>query len=291
MKMAKKLSRRIFLKQIGAISFTGLLTTTLGYMYARYMEPRQLAIQKHIITHPLIPKGFNGTKIVQFSDTHLGFYYSLNQLNDLVTEINYHSPDIVIFTGDLIDNPKQYKQPEHIMNILKKIDAPLGKLAIYGNHDHGGYGTDMYRNIMENAGFQILQNDVRIIKLLDKSEIILAGLDDCILGKPSFDTLSKQMKHDCYTILLAHEPDVAVKAAQYHYHLQISGHTHGGQIKLPFFGPLYTPPLGKKFIEGFYEVNNKKMMLYVNRGLGSTRLPLRFLSKPELTIFTLRSRK
>lgn len=270
------------------MTITGFLTTTVGYMYARYIEPRQLRIEHHDIRHPLIPKGFDGMKIIQFSDTHLGYNYHLHQLTELITEINRQMPDIVIFTGDLIDNPNQYKQQKKIIPILDKVDAPLGKFAIYGNHDHGGYGTNIYRNIMESAGFKILRNEIRFIHLLDNSQIRFAGLDDSMLGQPNFKPLSNKLEFDCYTILLAHEPDIATEASQYHCHFQISGHTHGGQIKIPFFGPLYTPPLGKQFIEGFYEVGSKKMKLYVNRGIGTTRIPLRFLSKPELTVFTLR---
>jgi predicted MPP superfamily phosphohydrolase len=287
--MNRKLTRRGFLKQIVSFSITGLLTTTGGYMYARYIEPKQLIIEYHKITHPLIPKGFNGTKIIQFSDTHIGYHYQLHQLNDLIMKINEQSPDIVIFSGDLIDNPNKYTHSKDIIPIMKKITAPLGKLAIFGNHDHGGYGTNIYRHIIQQADFILLQNQIYSIKLLDNSQIALAGLDDCLLGKPSFNTLLSKRFDSIYTILLAHEPDIAEKASQYNYHLQLSGHTHGGQIKIPFLGPLYTPPLGKKFVEGFYEVGPNKMKLYVSRGLGTTRIPLRFLSKPELTIFTLSS--
>lgn len=287
--MDKKLTRRSFFKKVISYSITGVLTTTLGYSYARYFEPKQLDILKKEIAHPLIPKGFNGAKIIQFSDTHLGFSYSLSQLERLVANLNGFSPDIVIFTGDLIDKPHQYKKAKSIIPILKNIEAPLGKLAIFGNHDHGGNGTNIYRSIMEAAGFRILQNESVRIKLIDNSQIIIAGIDDCILGKPSIQQALPKQSNTTYTILLAHEPDIATEAAEYNIHLQISGHSHGGQIKIPLYGPLYTPPLGEKYFEGLYVVGKNKMQLYVNRGLGTTRLPLRFLSKPELTIFTLRA--
>ncbi len=288
--MSKKISRRTFIKKTIGSLFTLLAAGAGGYYYAREIEPRLLDINRYTIRHSLIPKGFDDFKIVQFSDTHLGFQYTIKQLDKLINRINRLQPDIVFFTGDLMDEPNKYPNSDEIIPILTKVNAPFGKFAIYGNHDHGGYGTDIYKNIIEKSGFMLLQNAAFEIKLLDNSMIHLIGLDDAMLGKPDLAKATVDLPSDTYKILLAHEPDMAELAVTEGIHLQLSGHSHGGQVKVPFIGALVTPPYSELYYEGFYKIGDKQnpLTLYVNRGLGTTRLPFRFLSKPELTLFTLK---
>lgn len=287
--MTKKWSRRTFIKKIMGSILTIAATGTGGYYYAREIEPKLLDINRHAIAHSHIPKSFDQFKMIQFSDTHLGFQYTLKQLEKLIDRINSLNPDIIFFTGDLMDEPNKYKNSEQIIPILLKLNAPFGKFAVYGNHDHGGYGTDIYMNIMNKSGFILLQNDSHEIQLLDHSRIHIIGLDDAMLGKPDLTKAMDGIPLDTYKILLAHEPDLAEMGVGQGIHLQLSGHSHGGQVKIPFFGALITPPYSELYYEGFYELGSSQepMTLYVNRGLGTTRLPFRFLSKPELTVFTL----
>ncbi|PMC35111.1 metallophosphoesterase [Bacillus sp. UMB0899] len=285
--MTKLYSRRSFLKGLFSITIGGILTGASGYTYARYFEPSFLEINKLKITHPKIPKSFDGFKIVQFSDTHLSEYFTIDRLKTIVGKINSLNPDVLFFTGDLMDEPNQYTQIKEIVPILEKLEAPFGKFAVYGNHDHGGYGTDIYRNVITMAGFTVLQNEVKNISMLDGNKISISGIDDLMLGKPSYEGTLGNLNENTFNILLAHEPDAALKSKNYPVHLQLSGHSHGGQVQLPFYGPLITPPYATEYFEGMYDVGNMK--LYVNRGLGTTRLPFRFLSVPELTQITLLS--
>jgi predicted MPP superfamily phosphohydrolase len=287
--MTKLYSRRSFLKGLFSFSFASFLTAAGGYIYARYIEPALLDSVKLSITHPKIPKSFDGFKIVQFSDTHLSDYFTLKRLDTIVKTINKHSPDLLFFTGDLMDEPNQYTQINKIVPVLEKLNAPFGKYAVYGNHDHGGYGTDIYKNVITMSGFTLLQNEVVNVSKNDGSKIGIAGLDDLMLGKPSYEGTLGNLNNDLFNILLAHEPDAALEAKSFNVDLQLSGHSHGGQIQVPFYGPLITPPYSTVYSEGMYDVD--RMKLYVNRGLGTTRLPFRFLSTPEITIFTLYSGK
>lgn len=197
--------------------------------------------------------------------------------------------DIIFFTGDLMDEPNKYSEQGAIPPLLKRLNAPFGKFAIYGNHDHGGYGTDIYKSIMNESGFTLLQNEFNRITLLDGSQIYVLGLDDAMLGKPDLTALIPEIPAESYKILLCHEPDLADNVLVHGVQLQLSGHSHGGQIKIPFLGPLVTPPLSEKYHEGFYKIENElnQLTLYVNRGIGTTRLPFRFHSKPEVTVFHL----
>ena len=288
--MAKKQTRRTFLKRTFGSFLTVLGLSSGGYLYANRIEPSLIDIQEHNIKHPLIPNSFDGIKMIQFSDTHLGFQYNLHQFNKLVEKINSLQPDIILFTGDLMDEPNQYTEINKLIPILKNLQAPLGKFCIFGNHDHGGYGSEIYRNIMETTNFTVLLNDSAQVKLKDGSKIYLLGIDDAMLGKPNLPLTLKNVPTDSFKILLSHAPDLAETAVQYPIHWQLSGHSHGGQIKIPFFGALVTPPFGQIYPEGLYSIGeNNPLSLYVNRGIGTTRLPFRFMSKPELTVFTLES--
>ncbi|KMJ58439.1 metallophosphoesterase [Bacillus sp. LL01] len=281
-----KVTRRGFFKRIFTVAFTAFLTSGIGYYYARYIEPKQMNKLNYTITHKDIPESFSGIKIAQFSDTHVGHHFNKTDLEKVVRKINEEKPDIVFFTGDLMDNPLEYDRSYNLIEILGKIKAPLGKFTIFGNHDHGGYGTETYEEIMEKSKFTVLKNENTYVELIDGSRIYIAGVDDLMLGRPDFRETLRDIPDDAYTILLAHEGDAADSIAkQFQVNLQLSGHSHGGQVQLPFFGPLITPPLGSKFYEGFHQFDD--MTLYVNKGLGTTRQPYRFLAPPEITFFTL----
>lgn len=286
--MPKKVSRRTFLKRIFGTFLTTIGLSAGGYLYAGRVEPNLLKVNKHNLTHKDIPNMFDQLKIVQFSDTHLGFQYTLEQLVNLVDDINNMKPDILFFTGDLLDEPNKYVGTEKVISVLRKLQAPLGKYAVYGNHDHGGYGTDIYRNIMEEAEFTLLQNQSSKLQI-GEEHIYLLGIDDAMLGRPDINEALLDIPNDSYKILLSHAPDLADSAALFNIQLQLSGHSHGGQIQIPFLGALVRPPFAEKYVEGFYTIGTEApLTLYVNRGLGTTRLPFRFLSVPELTVFTLK---
>lgn len=284
--MTKKISRRTFLKRIGKGTVATFITGMVGHFYLKYLEPKWIEITHQKISHSLIPSSFNNFKIVQFSDTHLGFHMDFEQFEAIIERITREHADCIIFSGDLIDNLLTFFEYERVIILLSKLQAPYGKFAVYGNHDHGGWGTEKYAEIMTASGFQLLHNDSVFIEKEEKARIILAGIDEPILGTPDILQTIKNKPSDHFTILISHAPDLADEVKHFPIHFQMSGHTHGGQVQMPFVGPLITPPMGKKYTEGLYEIS-PNFSLYVNRGLGTTRLPYRFLSRPEITIYTL----
>ncbi|MDQ0217270.1 metallophosphoesterase [Peribacillus cavernae] len=285
--MEKNISRRAFIKRaFGAILAVSGISFGSRY-YCHEIEPKWLDIATISISNPLIPKGFNGLRIVQFSDTHLGFQFQLSDLEYVTRKINALNPDVIFFTGDLMDEPNQYRFQKEIIPVMKQLQAPLGKFCIYGNHDHGGYGSEIYSSIMQKADFQVLRNSNANISLLNGESIYVAGIDDPMLGHYDFESTLKDIPKKTYTILLSHAPDLADTSTKYEIHLQLSGHSHGGQVQIPFAGALITPPFAEKYKEGTFEIG--KLKLHVNRGLGTTRLPYRFLSRPEITVYELHS--
>lgn len=287
--MNEKISRRKFLKRSGKIAIGTILAGVLGHTYSKYIETKWVEMTRFSIRHPYISPQLSGFKIVQFSDTHLGFHFSQKDLEGIISKIRKESPDLIIFSGDLVDNLLSFIEINETIINLSSLNAPYGKFAVFGNHDHGGWGSEKYRDIMAAAGFTILQNEsVPILKSSDTG-FNLVGIDDAMLGLPDIQKAMEQTNPTLFTLLISHAPDTADQAVQYNIHYQISGHTHGGQVQVPFLGPLITPPHGKNYVEGFYNVSDK-LTLYVNRGLGTTRLPYRFLSRPEMAVITLENK-
>ncbi|RLQ90601.1 metallophosphoesterase [Falsibacillus albus] len=286
--MGITISRRKFIKKLMATYFSVVAINALFYYYSKNIETRRINITQIPIFNKKIPVEFNGFRILQFSDTHLGFQYSINQLKKHLLLMKQLSPHLILFTGDLMDVPNQYDHIDHLSSYLTDLHAPFGKIGIYGNHDHGGYGTDIYRKVMNKSGFRLLKNEGIDISTASGASIHIAGLDDAMLGTPNIQKALRNEKKGQFTILLSHAPDLADAVSVEGADLQLSGHSHGGQIKLPFYGPVVTPPYARKYIEGMYHINQKyPLTLYVNRGLGTTRLPFRFLSIPEISLFTL----
>ncbi|MFS0782486.1 metallophosphoesterase [Bacillus sp. 1P06AnD] len=281
------LSRRDFIKKI--LTYI-LIALGWGYgikWYSKYVEPFWLESSVFSINDSIIPKSFHQSRIVQFSDTHLGFHFSIRQLKKTVKTINSLQPDLIIFTGDLMDEPGSFKKSQHIIPVLRSLKATYGKIAIYGNHDHGSNGTILFRDIMEASQFKVLRNENMAITSKAGESIYIAGIDEPMIGTPDWYKTLRHIPSDQFCLLLSHAPDLADSASKKGVHAQLSGHSHGGQIQIPFAGPLITPPYAKKYYEGSYMVNSMK--LFVNRGLGTTRIPYRFFSRPEVTSITLLS--
>lgn len=284
------MNRRSFLKKLIGSTLTLLGISGGTYYYARNIEPGLLTIKQESIASTKIPSSFHNIKIVQFSDTHIGFHYTLDQFQELTEKINQLKPDIIVFTGDLVDAPDDYKWDNRIIYLLKSLQAPYGKFWVFGNHDHGGYGTEIVQSVMNEANFTLLKNSHQVIEI-DHDRIILAGIDDVILGQPDLQKAIENTNPELLTILLAHEPDFADKTVNFPVDVQLSGHSHGGQVRLPFIGHLYTPTYAEKYVDGKYMFETSGLHLFVSRGIGTTRLPYRFLCVPEISLYTLKSKE
>jgi predicted MPP superfamily phosphohydrolase len=275
-----------------ALTFCSILLFLGGTgFYAVEIEPNTLSVTRINIVNKQVKQSFNGLKIVQFSDTHLGPDFTVDQLQALVDRIHLLQPDIVVFTGDLMDQYNEYgsQNREQAQKVLASIKAPLGKFAVYGNHDRGGGGNRVYKRYMEGAGFIVLVNEVHTLTSAAGEKLTLAGLDDFLLGKPQIKHTLQSLRTEDFNLLLVHEPDTADRFTDYPVDLQLSGHSHGGQFRIPFLKPMITTSLADTYIEGKYTLQGKMrpLTLYVNRGIGTTRLPLRLFARPELTVIQL----
>lgn len=275
------------MKIIKRLTLIILCFLVVAWVYSIKIEPKML-IKKEIKLKNDINYNNGNVKIIQFSDVHLGDFFSLNQLEKVVKKINENEPDIVVFTGDLIDVASQYENINEISNVLSKINAKLGKYAVYGNHDYGGGAVRVYENIMKESGFKVLVNENHSIKVSPNKNINILGVDDVLLGKPNIEKTVKNIRRNDYNILLSHEPDYVDKFKDYNIDLVLSGHSHGGQVYIPFYGPLKSTTYGEKYTRGLYNLNNQRdTKLYVNTGLGNTKLPIRLGNVPNISLFEI----
>lgn len=273
------------IKAILRLALLLALSAGLLFSYARYVEPRwidetQLQLPVSGSAAPAKP-----LKAVIFADTHFSQYYTPEDFQRAVKRINAMEPDFVFFLGDLIDNYNNYDgDVETISQALSQIQASGGKFAVFGNHDYGGGLENYYQKIMEAGGFQVLVNDTVV---LEPWNLTITGIDDMVIGYGDI-TCASVLPDNSYNIVLSHEPDVISDMTDFSIDLMVSGHTHGGQVNLPLFSEQFLPPYGQVFVRGEYRFeNDRSTLLYVNRGLGTTKMPLRFMASPELTCFTI----
>jgi predicted MPP superfamily phosphohydrolase len=254
----------------------------LGWQF----HPDKIFISNLSIHLPRLPEKFYGYSIVQLSDFHLGTWLDGQDLVDIVNIVNQLEPDVIAVTGDFVNSDPERFAPI-LIQALSKLVAADAKVAVLGNHDHYT-NARLIREVLENSSVVELRNRVLPIQRND-AYLYLAGIDDRLTGNDDLQRVINQLPDsNSPVILLAHEPDFAdVSARTGRFDMQISGHTHGGQICLPFLGNLYLPRLGRKYPSGEYLVND--MVLYTNRGLGTSWLKLRYNCPPEISVFNLQS--
>ncbi len=274
------------MKKILRFICTLLLIAFVVYIYARYVETNLLMVHYINVKDSRISLSDKDLKILQFSDMHISEYFDEKDIKKVVEKINDENPDIVVFTGDLLDEYSSYEGKyniDEISKILGSIKATMGKYAIYGNHDYGGGAEYVYKKIMENSGFVILKNEKVVF---DEYNVNIIGMDDSIFGKFDKEMLISLLDEERYNVVLSHEPDVIDYLLEYEIDLYLAGHSHGCQVNLPFIK--WLPPLAKKYTGGIYTFNNfRQTMVYVNIGLGTSQLPLRLMAPPELSVFLL----
>ncbi len=275
------LNRREFLKVAGLAVGGGLVAAT-SYLAISDESQDPVVDQVPIRIKNLHP-ALEGFTLLQMTDQHL---YPLTQpslIKKSIAIANSLNPDLVVLTGDYVW--QDLEAIDELAPILAGLDAKYGVFSTLGNHDYW-LDADVITTTLEAAGLPVLVNQGLSIKH-GKGSFYLAGLDDGWSGNPDLDATLEGAIHGDPVILLCHEPDLADRyALDGRVSLQLSGHSHGGQIRLPGLGALILPYLGRKYDIGLYKVD--EMLLYTNRGLGVISEPVRYNCPPEITQFELR---
>lgn len=259
-----------------------ILFIALIFIYSYYIEPFNLSINEYKIENKDIPNSFDSLKIIHFSDLHYGSSVNLDYVKKIVNLINKQEPDIVIFTGDLIDKRADInkKSVEKLRNELNKIDSTLGNYAVSGNHDYE-FKKD-FKNIL-NDNFIILNNEEKLIYYKENIPISITGFVDSSEGNPNYDILKNENNY--FRFVLIHEPDEFDKIKDYNFNIMLSGHSHNGQIRIPLLGKIYTPKGAKKYYEEYYNMNNKE--LFISNGIGTSGINIRFMSQPSINLYRI----
>lgn len=239
-------------------------------------------VERVQIPIPNLPPALDGFRIVQISDIHYYPFTTIELVDRAIEMANDLKPDLTVLTGDFVWH--EAEAIFELMPALVKLNAKYGVYAGLGNHD---LWTDVkvITRAIEKERLPLLVNQGVPISL-GKSTLFLAGLDDGWSGKPDLAAAMANYPDGAITVLMMHEPDFAPRyAADKRVHLQLSGHSHGGQVRLPFSGPIVLPYLSWKYPMGLYNIEG--MWLYTNRGLGTTNVPVRVNCAPEITELTL----
>ena len=267
-----------------------LLLGVSGLSSAFFVPSNWLKVETlHLKLGRLTP-AFSGLRVALISDIHMGGWMNKTRLQQVAGSVLAQRPDVLFITGDFLlgrgftESSKQWI--EDLRAVLSPLAQAVPSFAVLGNHD---YWTkpEAIREMLCCSGIRDLTNTIFTLTRAGE-HLHLCGVDDIQAGRVRLNDAIAQLSDSGAAILLAHEPDFATQsAATGKFDLQVSGHTHGGQIVLPFYGPPILPYLGKKYPSGLYKV--KDMFQYTNRGVGMDKFAVRFNCPAELTLFILES--
>jgi uncharacterized protein len=270
-------SRRRFLQTASLFSLSSLSTDSTALAASEEIE-----VSNHTIHLKNLPRAFNGLKLVHLTDIHHSKFVSFNDVFRMVELSNRQDPDVVLLTGDYITWSKKFIPP--MAEALRNLKSRLGVYAVLGNHDIR-VDADQVTQALEKAQVKVLRNASARIDLKGDS-LWVSGVDEYMYGQSDIALAMKDVPRSQPRILLAHNPEILNEAASHQVDFVLAGHTHGGQIKIPYMRSLniVTQP-GREILEGF--VRNGRTQMYISRGLGKVVVPVRILCPPEIPVFYL----
>lgn len=292
-------SRRIFVRNTSlGVAAIPLLTGVFGLMIGKYLYK----VNRVKLKSNRLPESFKGFRIVQISDFHAGSFDWFEKVKEGLQKINDLNPDLIVFTGDLVNNRTAEALPFEAL--WQNLKAKYGKFAVLGNHDYGDYvpwDSDQERQqnlnrmyqFYEDTGFKLLLNENQIIQIGDQ-QIALAGVENWGTGRfPQYGKITEALQgvdHETFTVLLSHDPDhwkEQVRFLDNPIDLTLSGHTHGAQFGVSIPGGTWSPASWRyDFWKGLYKQDDIRH-LYVNTGFGFLGYPGRINMPPEITLFEL----
>jgi len=285
--MTAGINRRQFLSITAGVAGAAIAADGLGW------EPYHPQLVRIEPQFPQWPAELDGLRIVQLSDFHYDPYFGIAPIEAAVRLANAQSPDLVVLTGDFVTLPtietrasrrQSAEMSEPCGLLLRQLRSRYGSFAVLGNHDEFS-NPDIVTGALARQGIEVLRNRALPIEH-SGARFFLAGVNDVLGGEADLDRTLKGITLADRVILLAHEPDFADDAARYPIALQLSGHSHGGQICFPLIGPIYLPRLARKYPLGLRQVGG--LTLYTNVGVGTIQVPMRWNCPPEVTVITLR---
>lgn len=273
------MNRRTFFKAALAATLPGAATVASYGLY----EAGWVEVVRPVLPLPHLPQAFDGTTIAFLADLHHGPFTSIEYIASVVRTTLALRPDLIVLGGDYSLKDKKYIRP--CFDMLAGLRAPLGVFGVLGNHDYW-HGLEETREGFRSAGVTELTN-CGVWLERGRCRFRLAGVDDLWMGRVSVEGALGDAQSNDACLLVSHNPDVTEKMRDPRVGLILSGHTHGGQVVFPGGAPFVPSHYGQKYLHGL--CHGPVATVYVSRGLGCTSIPIRFGSRPELTLVTLRS--
>lgn len=277
-KSKKKISRRRFFKWAAGLGTFGLVAS-----YPVFIERYIVLINTYRIPVPNLPEAFRGFRLVQLTDLHYGSLVPLSLIRSVVARANKIERDVTICTGDYIHERDAHAQIDTVWPVLDTLRAPAGVYSILGNHDHWA-DAERSEYWLVKTGQDLSHKTHAIVK--DGSRLWLAGAGDLWEDKTPLDTLLQDVPDSDCRIVLAHNPDTADTQFSSRVDLMISGHTHGGQVRIPFVGTPVLPVENKNYSSGL-KTSSRGLSVFISRGIGWSILPVRFNCFPEIAVLEL----
>jgi uncharacterized protein len=273
-----EISRRNFLKRACRLGSLGLLAS-----YPIFIERYIVLTNSYRVSVPNLPESFSGLRIVHLSDLHYGFLVPLELLRHIVNRANRLKPDIIVCTGDYVHERNSSAQVDRVWPVLSELTAPSGVYSVLGNHDHWADGarSDYW---LKRTGQDLRHKSVRIER--DGRSIWFVGAGDLWEDHKNLRGLLKDVPQKDCRIVLAHNPDTADTEYSAPFDLMLSGHTHGGQIDIPFIGPPVLPVENKEYSHGLKH-SKRGNKVFITKGIGWAIYPVRLNCFPEIAVLEL----
>ena len=272
------------MKKILKIFITIIILIILLLLYSRFIGTIGLNTKEYTIEDNNISNDFDGIKIVHFSDMHYKRIITKDRIDKIINEINLINPGFVIFTGDLIDQDSEINEDDitYLKKVLSKINAKYGKYSVIGNHDYS-IDIEILRSIYKESNFNLLENSYDIIYGKDNNKLYIGGIStgafsDIVLNKMKYD-------EESYKIIILHEPDYTDEIISLNPNLILGGHSHNGQVNIPYLKKYFVPTGSKKYYDEHYLVNNTN--LYISSGIGVSRYNFRLFNHPSINFYRI----
>ena len=253
-------------------------------IYSRYIATIGLVTKETTITDNNISEDFDGLKIVHFSDLHYKRIITKKRIDKITKEINLINPDIIVFTGDLIDDDSNITDEDvkYLKEILSSINSKYGKYAVLGNHDYS-IDIETMREIYNDSNFKLLENSYDIIYSKNNEKIYIGGIST---GEYNESILNKVIVNEnMYKIILLHEPDFIDDIISINPNLALAGHSHNGQLNIPYIKKLFLPKNAEKYYDEYYKINNTEF--YISSGIGVSRYNFRLFNTPSINFYRI----
>jgi predicted MPP superfamily phosphohydrolase len=250
--------------------------------YPFFIEGKILCVNEYRLPVIGLPRNFNNFRIAHLTDLHYGFLVSSSFIRKAVRLANESKPDLTVCTGDYVHERNGTQQIDTVWPLLAELKAKYGVFSVLGNHDHW---ADFERSEywLNKTGQNIRHRSVKIVK--NDQEIWIGGAGDFYEDTPGIDTAFSKTPEDACKILLTHNPDTIDGHYSTKINLALAGHTHGGQVNIPFIGPPIIPVHNKNYTSGY--IAAPATNIFISRGIGWAILPVRFNCLPEVAILHL----